>query len=319
MNKFTLVLDSSQISTYLECPMLWYYQNVKHLMPSFLSVQDTSPMNAGTYGHKLLDLYYRNRFRGLNLNDAAAAAFSYNPDTDSCECGCSLDSHKLIPLLNIRECHRCKHCYNFKAKPFTLDMQTRIAVQNRLREYFYTYQSNDFSIPSQEYVEVGFSEPIFENDEDLFVLEGRIDLLPSLQGLDCIVDHKFQMRRHQLYSKSVQFRNYALVAKRKLLIINYIRLAKAASNENLVRELVNFTVPELLDWKQKLIHIFRRVKQTILDAENGIQPVQNWSACPGRFNYQCNYTQLCEEPQQAVRDLKEKQLYQINPNPWRPW
>jgi hypothetical protein len=319
MSKYTLVLDSSQISEFLECQQKWYFKYVKHLVPTFIESQDSLPMNAGTYGHKLLDIYYRARYARASLNDAAARAFAYNPDTDTCECGCSLDSHKFIPQLNIQECHRCTKCFNFKPKPFSLDMGTRIAVQNRVREYFFTYQSNDFQIESIDHVEVGFSEVIFEDDENLFVLEGRIDLLASLQGMQCVVDHKFQMRRHQLYPKSIQFRNYALVAKKLLFIINYIRLTKTPDGTTLVRELVNFTVPELLAWKQKLIQIFHRVKLAKQLGDLGGVPEQNFGACPGRFNYMCNFTTLCEEPQQEVARLKEQQLYKINANPWRPW
>jgi hypothetical protein len=273
-------------------------------------------MNAGTYGHHLLDIYYAQRRRGLSLNDAAATAFQYDPDKETCQCGCNYRDHKRIELLNIEECQHCKinkRCIHFVPRPFELDLSTRQAVQTRVREYFFTYQHNDFQSIAEE---VGFSEIIFEDDSNLFVLEGRIDLIATLQGLDCIVDHKFQMRQHQLYQKSVQFRNYALVCKKLLLIINYIRLHKAVGKETLVRELVNFTVPELLAWKQKLIGIFFRVKSALT-----LAPAleQNSSACPGRFNYKCSYIALCDEPNPEVALRKQQQLYRINENPWRPW
>jgi hypothetical protein len=276
-------------------------------------------MNAGTYGHKLLDIYYKERCNGESLNEAAARAFAYNPDTDTCKCGCSFSSHRLIPALNIQECHRCSRCFNFTPKPFELDLGTRAAVLNRLREYFFTYQNNDFQVETPDHVEVGFSEVIHEDTDNLFVLEGRIDLLANLQGIECVVDHKFQMRRHQLYPKSVQFRNYALVAKKLLFIVNYIRLTKSVDKDTLVRELVNFTVPELLAWKLKLIDIFHRIKRAKQLGDSGGQPEQNFGACPGRFNYSCYFTHLCEEPNKEIAGFKEQQLYRINQTPWRPW
>ena len=53
--------------------------------------------------------------------------------------------------------------------------------------------------------------------------------------------------------------------------------------------------------------------------ESGGQPEQNWSTCPGRFNYPCMYTTLCEEPVFETAALKQQQLYKINPSPFKPW
>ena len=346
MSKYTLVLDSSQISTFLECQQLWYYKYVKHLVPNYLlpqQEQSSEPMNAGTYGHKLLDIYYRARVRGFSLNDAAAVAFSYNPDVDTCVCGCTLDCHQVIEKLKVTECTKCRKCLKphlldstkfdpvsgeelektlkpaWEPKPFELSSSTRMAVQTRLTEYFYKYQHNDFVPLSEQSIEVGFSEAIYEDSENLFVLEGRIDLLATLQGLQLIVDHKFQMREHELYAKSVQFRNYALIGRANLFMVNYIHLHKAVKDSTLVRELVNFTPFEHAAWKRKLIDIYFRIKRAKELGDDGGQVEQNFGACPGRFNYACNFTQLCEEPQADVALLKEKQLYQINETPWKPW
>lgn len=332
MSKFTLVVDSSQISCFLECPQMWYYRYVRNMVPNFLKPEEqeqkSEPMNAGTYGHKLLEIFYRARFRGFSLNDAAAVAFSYNPDVDTCVCGCSADTHQIIEKLKITECTRCKKCLKphkadgtptWEPKPFDLSKPTRIAVQTRLTEYFYKYQHNDFKPLSEQSVEVGFSEPIYEDSENLFVLEGRIDMVGTLQGLQLIVDHKFQMREHDLYAKSIQFRNYALIGRTNLLMVNYIRLHKAVKDTTLQRELVNFTAFEHAAWKQKLIKIFFRMLQTKRAGDEGSAVDQNFSACPGRFNYACYYTQLCEEPSAEVLKLKQKQLYSINTVAWRPW
>src|ERR1039457_3395924 len=144
MSKFTLIKDSSQISTFLECQTLMNYQYQKHLLPSQMvqPVQDVTPLNAGTYGHKLLDIFYKCRAAGLSFNDSMGRAFTYNPDTDTCTCGCHFDSHKVIPALGIRECHRCKKCINFTAKPFDLTPEVRMTVQTSIRNYFAKYATN---------------------------------------------------------------------------------------------------------------------------------------------------------------------------------
>lgn len=320
MAKFTLVLDSSQITNFLECPEQWNNQYQKRLF--LVGAIPSEAMNAGTYGHKILDLYYKDKYQGLAFNEAAARAMSYDPDKDTCECGCSVDSHKYLSLINLTECQRCKHCLAFRPKHFELDTSIRMAVQNRLREYFFTYQSNDFKPLSEQHVEVGFSEAIFEDDSNLFVLEGRIDLIGTIQGLNCIVDHKFQLSRHYLYEKSIQFKNYALISKTLMVFINYIRLSKSVDKTTLQRVPVSFTVPELLVWKQELIKIFFRVKQAILNSNFE----KCWASCKGygkTYTIEdpkyCIYRTLCEEYNEDMKVIKEKQLYQIKEDVWRPW
>ena len=322
MSKTTIVLDSSQIACFEECQTLQYYQNIKKLQP--LAREENEAMNAGTYGHKLLDIYYRARTRGLSLDEAAKQSFSYNPDTDTCECGCSLDSHKYLSQLNLTECHRCKSCLNFKAKPFALDSGIRMAVQNRLREYFFTYQSNDFIPLSEQHVEVGFSEPIYEDSENLFILEGRIDLIASIQGLNCIVDHKFQSQRYYLYPKTIQLKNYALIARVPMVWINYIRLTKSVDKTTLHRVPSTFTMQELGAWKQQLIGIYFKYKRVMSGSPEGIE--HNWVACRGYSKTYdldkpkwCPYSTLCEEWNPEMRQRREEQLFSIKTIEWKPW
>jgi hypothetical protein len=318
MSKFTLVLDSSQISMYLECPQLWYNKYVLKLEPN--QTQPADAMNAGTYGHKLLDIYYRLRRRGgLSLNSIVEVCFAYDPDNDTCECGCAKDLHKVIPSINITECQRCKKCLKFRPHPFPLNQENRYTVRNRFRDYVFKYQDNDFMAHSEDSVEVGFSEPIYEDSENLFVLEGRIDLMGTIQGLSTIVDHKFQLRSHKLYKKSVQFRNYALISKTLMMFINYIRLSKKIDDTTLVRDPVVFTIPELLEWKKKLIGIYMRIKKDLLEVGPSGGLWHNWSACPGKYNYECQFTTLCEENDPTMLEIKKNQLYTIKEETWRPW
>ncbi len=321
MSKFTLVLDSSQISTYSSCAMEWSKRYHASLIPVSL-IEDQSAMNAGTYGHKILDIYYKLTAKGVLFNDATRVALAYDPDTDTCECGCSKDSHSVLEALSVNPCTRCNRCINFRAKPFDLDDKFRRKVLNRLREYFFKYQSNDFKPLSAEHVEVGFSEPIYEDAENLFVLEGRIDLIASLQGLKVIGDHKFQLARHYLYPKSIQAKNYCLVTKSTLFMYNYIRLTDKIDEASLQRIAVSFNVPELVAWKAKLIGIFFRIKDSVVRNDYN----QNFDNCKGygktydldkaKF---CPYATICEEPNEDMKVRKEKELFKVKEVKWKPW
>lgn len=321
MAKFTLVQDSSQISTYLECPQKWLNYYVKRLEPQAF-YDDDEAMNSGTYGHKLLETYYRMRCKGATINEAVAAFNAYNPDTDTCECGCSKDYHCPIPALNIVTCQKCKKCPEFRPHPFHLDTFTRNRVKKRIAEYTAKYANNDIMPISEQHVEIGFSESIHEDHENLFVLEGRIDVIGKWQGLDCVMDHKLQQKTHWLYMKSIQLKNYALITKSPMAVINYVRLANKVDENTLARDIVTFTRVELAAWQKRLVHIFMRMKKTL---QSG-QPERNWNACSSsRLTYDksrpqyCWFTDLCETVDPQVAEAKEKTLFKIKENVWRPW
>jgi hypothetical protein len=324
--KFTLAVDSSQISTFLECPQKWVNFYVKRLEP--LNFQPDESLNMGSYGHKLLEIYYRAKARGVGLNDSFKLMDAYNPDKDNCECGCGKDFHQEIPELGITECVRCRKCTNFRPKPLELPTKVRDKVRKRMILYCNEYQRDDVQPTSEQHVEVGFSEPIYEDSDNLFVLEGRIDLIGKLQGLDCFVDHKIQGKMYWLYMRSVQIKNYMLITKVPMAVINYIRLGdKVEKGSTFARDIITLNKIEVDVWHKRLVAIFFRMKktvQTFQSSRDGID--RDWNACSGgKLTYDkskpayCWYGPLCEEVDPVVALRKEQQLFKIKENPWRPW
>lgn len=325
-SKYTLILDSSQISSYLGCPQRWYNSQIKKIFPTYFK-EDQIALNCGTLLHKYLDLYYSARAQGIrDLSTLWTLMEAYNPDKETCKCGCLQEHHKFITE-NIQECARCNKCLAFNPVPFQLDPANRYKVLHRFRDYMFKYQAGDFEVTSPKQVEVGFSEVLYEDSENLFILEGRIDLLPTWQGLECIVDHKGQMTTHWLYPRSTQFKNYALISKRLLFVINYVRFKKDLDEHTLARRVINFSAYELSAWRGELIKIYFRIKGAIQLAEssNG-ETYKDWNACSGHFPTSkedepkyCYYTELCNEPNPEMKLRKEKTLYKIQENLWRPW
>ena len=320
--KFTLVLDSSQIQLFLTCPMKWYLTYVKRLVPAnYDAMKEEQAMNMGTYGHKLLDIFYRSKMEGLSLKDTIERCWSYDPDRDLCECGCPEDLHKQLAE-GIQECQRCSKCCKYRPHKFSLAADVRGTVFNRFKDYCYKWQGNDFVPDSPQHVEVGFSEPIYEDSENYYVLEGRMDLLGSLQNVPCVVDHKFQLSTHYLYPKTIQFKNYALVSGLGTLVINYVRLTKTMSQDTLARDLTTFSREELRAWKLRLIGIYDSMRRII---QSGTYE-QRWDSCQGDYKtYKkeeprwCWFTTLCEEPSPLLRERKQDLMYKIKENTWRPW
>lgn len=284
MPKTIVIADSTQISSFCECPQMWILRHQELLLPSGVSESSEAAMQ-GVYGHHLLEHFYKGVAKGLARDKALEAAFV-----------------EPLPARN--------------GESFNLDPVLMFKVKERVRMYVMAHmvQNTDFQLTEPKQVEVGFSVEIDSTSDHLYVLEGRLDLVNvSLSGLNCIADHKFQLRRHDLYKKSIQFRNYAMVSDAKMLIINYIRLAKSIDQDTFRRDVALFTHEEHKWWRGQLIKIFRNM-QTAL--ENG--PEKNWGACAGRFNESCFYTPLCCEQNDDLRENMKSQLYKIVPE-WKPW
>jgi hypothetical protein len=319
MPKQTLILDSTQIDAFLTCPQLWDYGQKQRLSPA-TGAPTGEAMLMGTYGHKLLELYYKAKAEGKSQVQAIGAAEEFDPDRETCECNKPEfdEYHDFTTAIAERPLDIDIKYHPFKPKPFPLEKPKRYEVLQRFREYSYTYTTNDIEPLSSAHVEVGFSHLLYEDSERVYILEGRIDNIGKISGQQVWQDHKFQLRARDLYKKSIQFRNYSLVMYETMGIctgiVNYIRLTKGITKDTFKRELTQFNGLELKLWKTELIVIFNK----ILDAQNSNGYKQNWSACSGKFGYPCDFTPLCEEYNADIVKAKKQQLYTVREE-WKPW
>lgn len=307
----TLVLDSSQLSTLLECEERWRLENAENLIHiNKTHPEETNRPNdliaAGSLGHKYLELYYRTLGLTQDGKEAAAAALSFDPDKAD-----ETDSHS-----------------------FPLDTDLRKKVRNRFCDYLMTYAAQDYAVCTRRepaigldgdgnladifkytpLVEQGFSYKLYESQEYLFVLEGRIDLIAEAGGQTLWMDHKFQFRERELYKKSIQFRNYALATGLDLGVINYVRMTKEVGPKTFCRQPISFSTMERRLWKQELIEICIDLKKKISCGELK----QNFGACGGKFGYECEFTPLCEEWNPATREAVKVKNF-TRRKEWKPW
>jgi hypothetical protein len=280
MSKLTLILDSTQLATFLECPTEWRYSFHENLTPA--AVEPNISILMGTFGHALMDIYYKSKAQGLSVPQARDAAMDW-----------------LVPNDH---------------PAFALDKLNQAIVRNRFNEYVCTFAQNDFSATSPEHVEVGFSEPIYESADRLYVLEGRLDLIGDFNNLNTVIDHKFQLRRCNLYKKSIQFRNYAMVAKKNMLVINYVGLTKGVTKDTFQRDIASFTPIEHQVWRQRLIQVYDRIADCLLSDSYP----QRWDSCAGKYGHPCVFTPLCEEWDKQLIQIKKKEVYTQKPE-WHPW
>jgi len=312
--------------------MSWHYSYEQRLQPSARS--GNVPMDMGTYGHKLLEILYKEEARGVQRSDALDAAFAYDLDQMTCRCSHGAEHHaNIAPLAHVGPCQAigCP-CQDFQGIAFPLTTEERERVRDRVFEYSVAEGHGDlpqFRAPSPDYVEVGFSHKLFEDDSRIYVLEGRIDFIGQIaQSIpDGWADHKFQMRQRDLYLQKIQFKNYSLVLKKNIGIVNYIRFAqKFEKGKTFVRKPISFSSLELRYWESQLLRIYHRFENTVSDFLGSSAPwedpnsdLRKWDACEGKYGYSCDFTPLCEV-------AYNPQLVQIKMDAdftkkaaWRPW
>lgn len=311
MPKQILILDSTQIDAFLTCPQLWDYGQKQRLTPC-TGAPTGEAMLMGTLGHKYLELYYKAKAEGKSQVQAIGAAEDWDPDMEGkCEI-CNAESHDM----ELADHH------TFTPKPFPLEKPRRYEVLQRFREYSYTYTQKDIEPISPAHVEVGFSHLLYEDGGRVYILEGRVDLIGKLSDMPLWMDHKFQLRSRDLYKKTIQFRNYALVMYETMGIttgiVNYVRLTKSVTKDTFKRELTQFNSLELAEWKRNLISIYDSIFDSIHNSfMKGVYD-KNWSACSGKFGYPCDFTPLCEEYNEDIKKAKQTQLYTVREE-WKPW
>lgn len=302
MSRTTLVLDSSQISSWLECPQKWDFA-YEQCVTKHNTLDD--PMVAGTLMHKYLELYYTLRGQGISPKTACEMSAKFNPDEADAS-----DKHQ-----------------------YPLGAEIRTQVKQRFLEYCMVYQ-NDYDVatrpklviqmrketglPYDSYVpepliEQGFSYELLNTPEYLFVLEGRIDFLGSTHGNPLWMDHKLQFRQRSLYKKSIQFRNYALATGYNLGVVNYIRMHKVATKDTLVREPISFSSNENRQWATELRDIYVAIAKS-----KQAPPRKNRDSCSGKFGYACQYTDICEEWNPGTAEAIKAQKY-VQVAKWCPW
>lgn len=301
--KTIIELDSSKIKLFLECPEkynLAYEQNLRKTWITPRFKKDYS--SQGTYVHALFDVFYN--FRALN------------PSKNSFE-------------------HYTASIELFKKMKFAVKLGLDADFEKLVRERFlqYTIQNSmgDYApivrngIPATE---VKFSVKLYEDDNVIFVLIGRIDLLCTIgephQHLKAFIDHKTQERKSTVYEWKPQTLCYALATGFNYGGFNYFGLQKEfKTDETLHRDF--FFIPDwkIESWKTYIIeNVFWKIAMRRIDQmQFGKQYAwhQNLFACGGPDEKRtCEYAAICNENNPERQAIIKK--YHFEPvTPWSPW
>jgi len=304
MSKFTLILDASQIKTYLTCPLSWY---LKYIVSeevngeqNMISVIPWGPaMNKGTYIHKLMDIYYSLR--------------SADPNAP-------INAHAQTTVEFIEKAGT--------AKNLELDNKTVIFLNMRFLQYV-NYYKRDFTVlkapDGSAGVEVPFAKLLYENSQVKFIVEGRIDVLMAFQDpIKGWGDHKTQAQRKDLYGWKPQFLTYAWATGFHYGMVNYIGLQKEyQKNSTFRRDIIEFPQWKIDEWEKTLKDIFFNIYDG-LNCKNQFEYFRNrrnLNSCSGAWeSTPCSFCSLCKiEPWNAkLRDVIKSNKFQLV-KAWTPW
>jgi hypothetical protein len=151
--------------------------------------------------------------------------------------------------------------------------------------------ANDGWIPLA--VEKGFSKVLYEDDENLFVYEGRPDLI-ALDGTGkrLAVDHKTRGTSHNIYEHNNQVFGYLWAGQATTFVYNYLTLTKVPKFD---RAPFEFTAAQIESWVANTIGWYRQMKRDIQS-----QDFLKSFNCQGKYGV-CDFALVCEQPKENVK------------------
>ncbi len=284
MSQTTIRMDSTQIVQYLKCPQMHNFISVQNLVRKR---ETRDALNRGTLMHGLLERYYKK----IAEKCPPASAMSFS----------------------LTELNELK-------KEITLPDGDYKKLAVRFIDYYAKYQQDKIEILMKDNipaVEIGFSVPIRDDADFLFVLEGKIDLITIMSGCLVVWDHKYQGREYLLYGHSIQALNYCLATGANRFMYNYIRGHEKIQPNTFDRKLTTISTSLLTKWHRKLNDIFiQRATHVLHDVT--LNEFPNQTCSDAGYGKRCPYTSLCECENENVRKLLIERDYEKKKE-WEPW
>jgi len=280
MSRFSLILTSSFLKTWLTCPTKYKYSRLESIKHKDTYIE---AFDKGTIIHSLLQNYYTFLSVGESCNNSARLAVE-------------------------------KTRQEINGKFPKLASEDREFIKLRFLQYatFYkeTRDIQPLMLEGNPALEVGFSYPIVDNEHFLFVIEGRIDFIAYFpqSGINVIVDHKSQSKFYNYYDFDPQFQTYALAAKCPYVMVNYFGLQKKFDERTFRRQLISYTPAHQERWRKFLITKCYEIANAILTDSFS----QEYMSCTGKYNSLCEYTELCEQTKpELVQIMKERDYVKV--------
>ncbi len=261
MSKKVLVVDSQLYDAMQLCPQKYDIAFNNCLRPA----TKKPALESGSMNHDFLETYYLSLKDGLEFQAALDAAYKRGLETAA-----TLES---VPV---------------EETEWELESLVRYARYHRFDNWE----------PLE--VERSFFIKIYEDDEIIIYLAGKIDLIVNTQNLRRVpVDHKTYSRWMDPNKANNQFLFYAIATESSYLIVNRIGLQKTLSDQERFRRVIlSYTKTFLAREKQNIIWWIRDNHKFYL--ETGTWPL-NRTSCD-KFGG-CDFRPICNAEDEQSRQF----------------
>jgi hypothetical protein len=199
----------------------------------------------------------------------------------------SLKSLARVDLLYKRFCKR------------GIDPKDAAMMIGALMEYFRLYATESWEIVA---VEKGYSKILYEDDNNLFIYEGRPDLVVKVDGELVVVDHKTQGMYYNIFPYNNQARGYCWALNTGKFVYNYLVFRKT---EQCRRNPYTFSPPQIDLWVSDTIEWYWRLKHSIESKSF----TRSWN-CSGKYGL-CDFTDVCTASNEAMRSWVIKRDFEM--------
>ena len=278
--KQIIVIDASQLNTLQSCDMMMRYQYLLNLRPA----QKAEALEKGSLGHVILEAYYRaKRLKSLGKMSLSLAEIV----DKSCQVGAIV------------------------APTLQMDMAVSMNIISNCRDYMLYYNSDGWE---PLFIEMGFSKVIYEDEDFVFVYEGKVDLVTEVAGSnmpDAIVDHKFTSRSKNPHPLNNQFIGYCWALDKRTVVKNEIGFQTSyGPKDRFKRFVISYNLANIEEWQQNTIGW---IKRFILSYHMN-QYLMNFTSCDKWSG--CQFTELCYCTPDA-REWKMETKY-VKGEKWSP-
>lgn len=183
-------------------------------------------------------------------------------------------------------------------KHLGMTIQESMTFAGVMWDYHKTYQNETWRPIA---VEKGFSKLLYEDNENIFVYEGKPDLIVEIGNDTVGIDHKHQSKAYTIFEFNNQAMGYCWSLGLSYFVYNYIKFTK----EDIFRRCTyKFTSAQLAQWQSDTVEWFFRAKHIISFRHY----MRNWT-CQNKFGV-CEYAPLCIQPSQSAREWIIKSQFQ---------
>lgn len=275
--KTALALDSQMVSAYQRCPKLFYWKFVRNISKPIKGKN----LDTGTIFHNLFE------WANKRLKDGESLA-AIKRDTITCDV-----------LKNVE------------------DFQHRMFILKRFLEYWEYWTNAEVGVQEKIIAaEEGFTKKLYEDDEHIFLYEGRVDVVfkrkmkNELEPRLYWKDYKTFNGSYSLYPHQNQFLGYSWAFDNCLGIVDYIGKQAKLTDNTFKRELIKFNRGQLEQWRQLTIATFFDI---LKDKDFRLR----LTSCQHMYGL-CTFHELCERSPEAREQLIPVNFVE-NTEKWQAW